>query len=278
VGENSETLMISVSQKLGIVSVPTIGILAAMFGLFGLAEGIEWQSVVVETILNIGVILSVSLVVARISAKSFLSTGSPNILLLGLAVFEFGFSATLGGFISGININEGLEMYVLGALVSACLHLASAILTYRGSPVRRTRLGLRLWFSYSATVVFVLLLAVLVLNLSFLSPIAQLGSFSERVFIGSIVALLLASAFFFSRVYFRSHSPILYWYSLALATTSFAYFAFFATQDNGDLATWTGIGSLCLASVYFLKSVLAAPKNTASAIGTAQKSDKGNHI
>jgi hypothetical protein len=268
--EGSETLTVSIARKLGIASVPAIGALAVTFGLIGLAAGVEWQSAVAETILNIGVILSVSIVVVRISAKSFLATGSSNLLLLGLAVFEFGFSATLGGVISGIDIGEGLEMYILGALFSAGLHLASGVLTYQGSPVRRTRLRLRLWFSYSATAVFVLFLSYLVLNLPILSSIAQLGSFPERVLIGTVVGMLLASAFFFSRVYSRSRSPILYWYSLALATTSFAFFAFFATQDNGDLATWTGIGGLCLASVYFLKSVLSAPKTTTAGMSTSR--------
>jgi hypothetical protein len=83
--------MISASRKLGIASVPAIGGLAVAFGLFRLAAGIEWESVTVETVLTIGLFLPVSLVVARISARSFLATGSSNLLLLGLAVFEFGF-------------------------------------------------------------------------------------------------------------------------------------------------------------------------------------------
>lgn len=257
---DSKALMFSTSKKLGIVSVPVIGTMAVAFGLFGLAAGIIFESALLETFLNIGIILSVALIVARISAKSFLTTGSSNLLLLGLALFEFGFSATLGGFISSISVSQGIAMYILGALVSSSLHLASGVLTYRGSPVRRNRLRFRLGFSYAATALFVIFLALLVVSSSSLPSIAQIGSFSERVLVGTIVAMLLASAFFFSRVYSRSHSPILYWYSLALATTSFAYFAFFATQDKGDLATWTGIGGLCLASIYFLKSVLAAPK------------------
>ena len=262
-------MMVSIARKLEIASVPAIGVLAVTFGLIGFAAGVEWESAIAETILNIAVIFSVSLVIVRISAKSFLATGSSNVLLLGLAVFEFGFSAILGGFISSIDIAEGLEMYILGALFSSGLHLASGVLTYLGGPVRRTHLRLRVWFSYSATAIFVLFLSFLVLNLPILSSISQIGSFPERALIATVVGMLLASAFFFSRVYSRSHSPILYWYSLALATTSFAFFAFFATQDNGDLATWTGIGGLCLASIYFLKSVLAAPKTSSTSQGVS---------
>jgi hypothetical protein len=160
-------------------------------------------------------------------------------------------------------------MYVLGALVSSGLHLSSGLLTFLGSPVTRARLHLKLWFSYVATALFLVLLSGLVLISPALGTIAQIGSLTERVLIPTIVTMLLASAFLFSRVYLRSHSPILFWYSLALATISFAYVAFFATQDPGDLANWTGIGGLCLASAYFLKSVLAAPKtaNAGSTLG-----------
>src|SRR5437879_12681678 len=108
--------MVSRTQKLGVVSIPVLATLAATFGVFGIAAGLIFESVLLETILNIGVILSVSVVVASISAKGFLQTGSTNVLLLGLAVFDFGFSPTLGAFVSGISGSGELAMYGLGSL------------------------------------------------------------------------------------------------------------------------------------------------------------------
>ena len=148
----------------------------------------------------------------------------------------------------------------MGAFTSACLHFASGVLTYRGSPQRTTQLGLRVGVSYVATMIFVSILSILALGIPSISLLAQTGSIPQRTVLSLTVIMLLASAFFFSRVYSRSHSPIVYWYSLGLATTSFSFLAFFLTRTNGDLATWTGIGGLCLGSVYFLLSVLAAPK------------------
>src|SRR5205809_5047205 len=108
--------------------------------------------------------------------------------------------------------------------------------------------------------IFVSVLSILALGLPSISTLAQTGSIPQRTVLSLTVIMLLASAFFFSRVYSRSHSPIVYWYSLGLATTSFSFLAFFLTRTNGDLATWTGIGGLCLGSLYFLFSVLAAAK------------------
>src|SRR5207247_10429406 len=154
--------------------------------------------------------------------------------------------------------SEGSAMCDTVVLSSACLHFASGFLTYGGSPQRTTRLGLRVGISYVATMIFVSVLSILALGLPSISTLAQTGSIPQRTVLSLTVIMLLASAFFFSRVYSRSHSPIVYWYSLGLATASFSFLAFFLTRTNGDLTSWTGIGGLCLGSLYFLFSVLAA--------------------
>jgi hypothetical protein len=253
-------MMNSLSDKLGLASIPVLATMAAAFGLFGLEAGLIFQSVLLETMLSIGMLLSVSLVVARISVKSFLLTGSSNVLLLGLAVFEFGLDGMVGGFVSGINVTRGVAVYIAGVFASACLHLTSGVLTYRGSPRRTTLLRLRVGISYIATILFVVTISVLAVETSFLSSLGQSGTLVEQSMLGAIVVMLLLSAFFFWRVYSRSHNRILYWYSLGLATNSSAFVLFFLSRNNGDLATWTGIGGICLGSIYFLFSVLAAPK------------------
>jgi hypothetical protein len=255
---SSGVFSISVSQKLGFVSVPVIGVLAIVFGVLDLDGGVTFQSSVTEAAIGVGAILSSAVIVARISAKSFLATGSSNLLLLGIAVFEFGLSSTIGGFIRNYSLGAGLQIYVLGAFVSACLHVASGILTFKGSPRVMTRRTFPVWFSYIGTVCFVLLLSILALDSTLFSDVGQIGALTQRMLIGSVVAMLLLSGFFFFRVYLRSRSPILYWYSLALVTVAFAFVAFFTTQVEGDLALWTGLGGLCLASLYFLKSVFVS--------------------
>src|SRR5690242_19917243 len=136
-------MTVSNSQKIGILSLPLLAGLAVVFGLFGIATTLVFQSVLLEVALNVFLILPVSLIVARISAKSFFLTGSVNVLLLGTAVLVFGVMAVLGGFVSGIGVEEGIAVYVLGAFAAASLHATSALLTYRGSPRRETGLKLR---------------------------------------------------------------------------------------------------------------------------------------
>lgn len=252
-------MMVSKSQKLGILSLPLLAGLAVVFGLFGIAASLVFQSVLLEVVLNLFLILPVSLIVARISAKSFLSTGSVNVLLLGTAVLVFGVMAVLGGLVSGIGVEEGIAVYVLGAFAAASLHAVSALLTYRGSPRREIGLKLRVLASYTGATAFALVMSYIAVVSEIVDRVGISGTLEQRVLILGTTLLFFVSAVFFSRVYLRSHSPVIFWYSLALATTTIAFIAFSGTRINGDMATWTGIGGLSIASVYFLRSVLAVP-------------------
>ncbi len=97
-------------RKLGIAPLPIAAILTLAFAVFGIGEELIYQSVLLEVLLNIFLVLAVSIIVARVSVKSFLSTGSVNVLLLGTAVLAFGTMATLGGAVSSIDVNKGIAV------------------------------------------------------------------------------------------------------------------------------------------------------------------------
>src|SRR6266567_3948701 len=101
-------------RKLGIAPLPIAAILTLAFAVFGIGEELIYQSVLLEVLLNVFLVLAVSIIVARVSVKSFLSTGSVNVLLLGTAVLAFGTMATLGGAVSSIDVNKGIAVYSFG--------------------------------------------------------------------------------------------------------------------------------------------------------------------
>jgi hypothetical protein len=246
-------------RKLGVAPLPAAALLTLAFAVFGIGEQLIYQSVLLEALLNVFLVLGVSIFVARISVKSFLSTGSVNVLLLGTAVLAFGTMATLGGAVSGIDINKGITVYAFGGLTAGALHLSSAILTYRGGPRRTGRLRLRAVSCYLGTVAFLTTISVLAITSVFPASFGEPGSVAQRGATGGTVLLFTISAILFSRVYLRSHNPILYWYSLALWATAVGFLSFFATNGNGDPLLWTGIASVCIGSIYFLLSILAVP-------------------
>ena len=246
--------------KVGITPLPLAALFTLAFAVFGIGETMIYQSVLLEVLLNVVIILGVSVVVARISLKSFFSTGSVNVLLLGTAVLAFGTMATLGGVVSSIDVKKGIVVYSLGALTAAGLHLSSAILTYRGSPRRSARLRLRAISCYGGVIGFLGVLSVLAIESIIPGGFGESGSIAQRGSAAATVILFAVSAVLFSRVYLQSHNPILYWYSLALWATSIGFVAFFSTRVSGDLLLRTGIGSVCVGSIYFLFSILAGPR------------------
>jgi hypothetical protein len=246
-------------RKLGVAPLPVAAILTFAFAVFGIGEELIYQSVLLEFSINVFLILAVSIIVARISVKSFFSTGSVNVLLLGTAVLAFGTMATLAGAVSSIDVKEGIAVYAIGALTAGGLHLSSAILTYRGSPRRTGLLRLRAGACYIGTIAFLATLSILAIESILPASFGEIGSFAQRAAAATTVSLFVVSAILFSSVYLRSHNPILYWYSLALWATAVGFLSFFATKGNGDPLLWTGIASVCVGSVYFLFSILAVP-------------------
>jgi hypothetical protein len=255
---NGELMSLNL-RKLGVAPLPIAAALIFAFAVFGIGEQLVYQSVFLEVILNIFLVLAISIVVARISLKSFFSTGSVNVLLLGTAVLAFGTMATLGGAVSSIDVNKGIAVYAFGAMVAGGLHLASAILTYRGGPRRIAHLRLRAGSCYIGTVAFLTILSVLSIESVLPASFGEPGSIAQRAAAATTVSLFTISAILFSRVYLRSHNPILYWYSLALWATAVGFLSFFATKGNGDPLLWTGIASVCIGSIYFLFSILSVP-------------------
>src|SRR2546428_172656 len=114
---------------------------------------------------------------------------------------------------------------------------------------------------YQSVLLEVLLNVFLVLAIESILPASfgEPGSIAQRAAAATTASLFTISAILFSRVYLRSHNPILYWYSLALGATAVGFLSFFATKGNGDPLLWTGIASVCVGSVYFLFSILAVP-------------------
>ena len=253
-----EVRSFSFPRKLGLSTPPILAALAATLGLFGVGQEVRFYPIALISAIG-ALILVISVIVAWVSAKSFLQTGYLNLLFLGVAVLEFGTMSILGGLVSSVNTSAGGLLYLIGLIMAGGLHLVSAGLTYYGSPRRKSSLSFRVGTAYAATILVSIALAVWALESNITGT-----PLPANPALASTALLFLAAAFLFSRVYLRSHSPTLFWYSLALATTAFAFVTLLFSRNAGDLVSWTGIGGVLLGSAYFLISLVATPKTLAS--------------
>jgi hypothetical protein len=249
----------SFQRKLGVTTPPALVALAAALSIFGVGAGTTFFPSILIGVIGIA-ILGVSLVVAWVSARSFLLTGSINVLFLGVAVLEYGCLSILAGVVTVLNATGGSILYLVGLIIAGTLHLLSGGLTLHGSPQPKKIMRLHVGTAYAVVIIFMVAFSTWALE----SNLSPLSSMTTQLALGSTAALFLAAALMFSRVYSWTHSSTLFWYSLGLATNAFAFVALLFAHTTGDLGTWTGIGGILLGSFYFLISIVATPKTMGS--------------
>ncbi|WP_143311586.1 PAS domain S-box protein [Candidatus Methanoperedens nitroreducens] len=225
-------------------------------------------------ILNTVFIFAIYLVVAYISAKSYLSSGSLSIFLLGCGMLAFGSAALLGGWLisapGGINVN--VTVVNIGALSGSIFHLTGAMLTsMRVNPELNSKRRKRnLTLAYPGVLILVILLAIASLQ-GITPPFFIQGTgptLLRQVVLGTAAVLFVISAFLFIRLYSNLKKIYLYWYSLALMLVAINLFAAFLVRTVGSPFSWAVRLPLYLGGIYFLNAIFIA-RRTARTRGTS---------
>jgi len=254
---------------LGAVPLPVFIGLIAVFDIIlpgpaQLGSSLRFEPAYLNAILYTVFISLTSFLVAYISLKSYLQTGSIILLLLGSAALAWGATTILGTWLANIpgELNAGITIVNTGGLVASIFHTTSGSLTSTGASLEngpKTRKSLAL-FTYLGVLSFVAFFALA--SLEALVPpffVLGVGQTPLRVaVVGSSAALFAVSSFLFGRLCFSSKSKILYWYFLALGMTSVGLVAIFFGRAPGDPISWTGRIAQFLGGAYFLIAVHSA--------------------
>lgn len=219
-------------------------------------------------ILN-GLLISLtSFVVAYISARCYLMNGSINTLLLGSGSLVFGTGSLVTGWIMGTlgGANASVTMFNICALLASGLQISGAALTTKGvtshgaSKYRKQKLLV----DYLGLLLLLVLLAVATLAgyipLFFIQGTGP--TLLRQIVLGAAIALFAITSILLMRLYLRSKSDILYWYSLGVGAISLGLFGVFLPSYVGGLLSWTGRIAQYLGCTYLLVSVLVAFKGT----------------
>ncbi len=207
-----------------------------------------------------------AIVLAIVSGRAFLVSGSMNILLLGIAPFvsgtllmvaQWGITPSLG---LTLSVNTATTIGNIGIFSASVLLFLSAILAWTGresdwaSSHMKTILGISFLVSIALVLVTVTLSASDMLPPFFLSTGSTLLRQVILVFSG---IFLVSGAFMFGWKYLRTRSQILYWYALGLTSFSLSLIGLVYTTRIGEAMNWCGRIGLYLAGVYFLLAVLS---------------------
>jgi len=253
------------SKHLGAIGVfAIIGIIAT---LAALDIRVVFEPPLLLAILNTVLISFIFSIVAYISAKSYLAGGSISILTLGCGVLAFGIANLVAGCLVGSPGGPGVSVTIhnTGALFGAVFHLVSAALISMGltpeGPSKGGKLAVILAY---LGVLFVMALLTIASLQGLIPPffIQKVGATPLRQgVLGTAVLLFAISSLLCVRLYSRSKSDSLYWYSLALALIAIGLSAVFLQKAVGSPIGWAGRCAQYAGGMYLVIAVLTATRH-----------------
>ena len=222
-------------------------------------------------LLNAIFLTGTGVVVAAVSARSYIRNGDFNILLLGTAALVAGFASLAAGRVLTVQTaNYSVTIHNIGFFVSSILQILSAALIFSGA--RLTGLAKRrvtLVIFYSLMTIFVV--ALTALTLLNLTP-TFFGVEGSTLLRQSVVALTIiffsASCLIFFRSFLQSKSPVLYWYSLALGLFAIGFLSLTLQVQAGDSYSWISKVAQYAGGIYFIIAVLSSRTQEVSEGGT----------
>ena len=261
-------------RKTGLVPVIVLVLLFAWMVLSGFSEVDVLNSPILFLTLNTLFLTGTGLIVAIISAKSYLTEGSTSLLLLGMATTSGGIAALVAGWAASRSVNDNVAIFDMGFMFAGGLQLLSAIMVWVSAVPSPTSNRKRLLIvCYLAAISFVAVISALVIAGFAPEFFANSGPTLIRQWVLGIGTLLfLTSAIIFGWQYLQSKSRVLYWYSLALVLLAIALFGSALYTTPNGLVNWGARLSQYLGGICFLAAVLVSRRE--QKMGNASFSEK----
>lgn len=243
----------------GPARLPIPLLLAAVLGLWAGGPATVYENPALIAFLNVFLTLPVSLLIAVLIARSFLAGRAPGLLLLGASVIVWAPAGAVGGALLVYGSNVGITVHNALVWLSALLHMAGAVVAWRGPrPVARPVV----WLVGGYTVAGVAAACVVWLAMAGLLPTffvqGQGGTPLRQAVLASAVAMFAVTAVFFWSAHRRRASRFAWWYSMALALTAIGLLAVALQSQAGSYLGWTGRVAQLVGGLYMLAAAVAS--------------------
>jgi len=216
-------------------------------------------------VISLTLVSAVGFIVAYLSAKSYLATGSLALLLLSMAFVVQSVVPIGSGWASTFSPSATVAMAALGLLVGSVVQLFAAIqASFRSVPIGSEHRKARLTIVCFIAVLLSLIIVFLPFSSGFPSLFVNAAGVTmiNQVIYAVAIGVFLIGSFLFMRLYSRSKSSTLYWYSLALLLWGIGTFGVAWQLRFSDVVAWTGRLGWYVGSLYYLIALRSAPKET----------------
>ena len=247
--------------------IPVVGIVFSL--VIELALGLRGHYVFSSPYLllgiNLAIVCVVSFVVAYLSAKGYLFSGSLTLLLITAALILIATISVASGYFASFSSNDSVTVVAIGLLLFSALQLSSSIQasfrsTSIGSEHRKVRLMLACVTAVFLSGLISLLIALKVFPLFFVNGVGV--TLTDQAVYSVVVLLFSLSCVLFLRQYLISKSKVLYWYTLALVLFAVGSFGLTLQVRFSDIVVWTGRLGLYVGFIYLLIALLSSRKES----------------
>jgi PAS domain S-box-containing protein len=261
----------ALSRRLGLVPIPvfiaTIVVLEYL-RLQSLTSGLVFDPPLLLPVLN-GLFLSIiPFVLAYVSARSYLLTGSRTLLYLGSGLVVLGSASPIAGSLIGLpgGPNLNVTVYNTGVLATSILLLMCTVSAHSKVSDRPRSRNSMLTVAYSGAVLFVGLFTAAALQgvvpVFFVQEVGP--TLLRQAVLGSATVLLAVCSLQSARIYVRSRSSFTYWYALGLALIIIGLSAVFLQGSVGSPTGWVGRSAQYLGGIYLAIAILALRREIAA--------------
>lgn len=193
---------------------------------------------------------------AYISAKSYLESGSPTLLLLSSGSLTYGSAALIVGLLLTFIGAGNAASTVLntGLLLASLFNLQGIMLLTLGVSSEQLLKRRRIILAANYLILPILLVLLTAATLQGLTPLfaAPANTLLGIWVIGIDATLFTICAVAFMWRYFKTKSGLLYWNSLGLGLVAIGSFAVLTLMTPDDLHHWAARSTYYLSGVYFL--------------------------
>lgn len=195
------------------------------------------------TILNTLLIGIIPLVIAIIAFRSYRSSGSTSLFMMGSGMMIFGIGSIAAGWVIGLTdgANASVAIYNVCILISAVFYLTGALQTFTRSKTAGTA-GL-LWKIAAITagiVIFVVAFTSLTIMGS-IPPFFIVGTgptILRQTVLSYAIAILAITSLVLFRLFTLKREDFFFWYSVSLAVIAIGLVAAFLTPAMGSPVNW----------------------------------------
>ena len=206
----------------------------------------------------------IPIIVAIFAARTYRSTGSSSVLLMGCGMLGFGLCAGSAGWFRAIpgGSNFNVTIYNTGALVGSLCHVSGAFISYSKKSYQWEPGTQKLAVipAYSAVIIFAVLFSLATVQ-QLIPPFFIQGSGPtalRQIVLGLAIFFYAFSSLLFMNSYLRTKSDFLYWYSLCLAMLALGLFAFYIERIVGSPIGWVGRAANYVGTIFSMIAIMSA--------------------